>query len=94
MIRDRNGDVALIVEVENDPMRKVIVGASILADASVAALDQKRKPRLIFVIYKKQGIKQIPNFRDKVQIAIPYCRHLKKIEVLPETEFEERRPEV
>jgi hypothetical protein len=92
VIRDRNGEVAVIVEVENDPMRKVIVGAAILADASVAALAQKRKPRLVFVVYLRQGIKQIPNFRDKAKIAISYCTHLESIEVLSETEFKERKP--
>lgn len=94
VIRDHSGEIAVIVEVENDPMRKVIVGAAILADASVAALAQKRKVRLVFVVYLKEGIKQIANFRDKAKIAIGYCKHLDSIEVLSEQEFKARRPEL
>jgi hypothetical protein len=94
VIRDRNGEIAVIIEVENDPVRKVIVGAAVLADASVAAIEQKRKPRMLFVVYAEQGIKQIPNFREKARIAAAYCKHIESIEVLSEAEFKERRPKL
>jgi hypothetical protein len=87
VIRDEKRSIVAIVEVENDPMRKAIVGAAILADASMAELKQAKKPRLLFVVYREEGIKQIPNFLAKVAIAKPYCRHLSAIEVLSESEF-------
>jgi hypothetical protein len=94
IVRGPQGEIAMIVEVENDPMRKVIVGAAILADASIAALAQTRKPRLVFVVYLEKGIKQIPNFRDKAAIAMPYCKNLEAIEIVSETEFKARKPEL
>jgi len=94
VVRDRSGQIALIVEVENDPMRKVIVGASILADVSIAGTGQVKRPRLIFVVYMRQGIRQIPNFRDKANLALPYCKHLRSIEVVSEKEFKARKPKI
>lgn len=92
IIKDRKGDIAFIVEVENDPMRKALVGAAILADASVAALRQRRKPELMFVVYLPEGIRQIPNFKAKVDIVKRYCRNLARIHVLSEAEFKRQTP--
>jgi len=87
VLRNSKGEIKYIIEVENDPMRKALVGASVLADCSVAALKQQNKPRLIFVVYTKIGIKQIPNFIEKLKIAKKYCPHLKSIEIYSEPDF-------
>lgn len=84
--RKKSRDIAYIVEVENDPVRKALVGASILADYSVRLL-QKTKPILIFVIYSKDGIKQISNFEEKLKIAKKYCLKLKDICVYSISDF-------
>ena len=81
------GGIEYIIEVENDPMRKVIVGASILADACVREIEQINKPTLIFVVYMPQGVRQIPNFKSKVEIVMPYCKNLHSIEVYSIAEF-------
>ncbi|MBI3373548.1 MAG: hypothetical protein HY017_17620 [Betaproteobacteria bacterium] len=81
VIRTKQGQIKYIVEVENDPMRKAIVGASVLADASIAELRQRIKPTLFFVVYHSDGIRQIPNFLNKVDLVRPYCQNLKGIEV-------------
>lgn len=91
ILRDRKGEIKYIIEVENDPVRKALVGARILADYSIAALDQHNKPTLIFVVYTEQGIRQIPNFIEKLQIAKRYCPHLERIEIYSETDFRELR---
>ena len=83
---DKLGEIKYIVEVENDPVRKVIVGASILADYSVAELQQTTS-RLIFVVYSEKGIKQIHNFIKKLDIAKKYCPHLENIEIYSEADF-------
>lgn len=87
VIRDHRGQILLIVEVENDPVRKAVVGASVLADASMNAIGQSEKPSLIFVVYAKKGINQITNFEDKLRIVRPYCVHMKQILVLSEAHF-------
>lgn len=84
--RKKSRDIAYIIEVENDPMRKALVGASILADYSVSLL-QKTKPILIFVIYSEDGIRQISNFEEKLKIAKKYCLKLKDICVYSISDF-------
>jgi len=90
ILKDNKGEIKYIIEVENDPVRKAIVGASILADASVKELDQKTKPTLIFIIYLPDGIKQIHNFEDKLKIVRPYCDNLKEINVYSEEKFKNK----
>ena len=87
VVRDQSKNIIYIIEVENDPVRKALVGAAILADASITELKQTVKPRLIFVIYSENGIKQIHNFRDKMKIAQPYCTNIASLEVYSEAEF-------
>ncbi len=58
-----------------------------MADYSLRELQQKAKPRLIFVVYTELGIKQIPNFREKLAIAKYYCSYLDDIEIYSEVEF-------
>lgn len=91
ILRDGHNEVRYIIEIENDPVRKALVGASILADYSMRALKQRAKPRLIFVVYTEQGIKQIPNFREKLAIAKQYCLYLGNIEIYSEEEFKDLR---
>jgi hypothetical protein len=83
--RDSN-KINYIIEVESDPMRKSIVGASILADYSISML-KRMKPTLIFVVYLKEGIKQIPNFKEKRKIAKKYCKNLNDILVYSVNDF-------
>jgi len=87
ILRDDNGEIRYIIEIENDPVRKALVGASILADYSMCELKQEARTRLIFVVYTEQGIKQIPNFKEKLAIAKQYCLHLGDIEIYSEKEF-------
>jgi len=87
VLRDSQGEIKYIIEVENDPVRKVLVGASILADCSVAELGQQTKPVLIFVVYSEKGIRQIRNFVTRLEIAKKYCAHLKNIEIYSEANF-------
>ena len=87
ILRDGNDEIRYIIEIENDPVRKALVGASILADYSVHELKQETRPRLIFVVYAEQGIKQILNFVEKLAIAKQYCSHLGNIEIYSEREF-------
>jgi hypothetical protein len=89
ILRDKKGEIRYIIEIENDPVRKALVGASVLADYSLAQFRQKAKPRLIFVIYSEIGIKQIKNFKEKLKIAGKYCKQLKNIKVYPESDFKE-----
>jgi hypothetical protein len=91
ILRNKQGVIKYIVEVENDPFRKALVGASILADCSIAELQQNNKPRLIFVVYTEKGIRQILNFIEKLKIAKQYCTHLESIEIYPLKEFEKLR---
>jgi hypothetical protein len=91
IMRDGKGEIKYIIEVENDPVRKTLVGASILADYSIGELKQKTKPRLIFVVYTEQGIRQIPNFKEKLKIAKHYCSHLEDIKIYSEKDFKALR---
>ncbi len=87
ILRNHSGEISHIIEIENDPVRKALVGASILADYSMRELQQTAKPRLIFVVYTEQGTKQISNFREKLAIAKYYCSYLDDIEIYSEAEF-------
>ena len=87
VLRNSQGEIEYIIEVENDPMRKVIVGASILADACIGEIQQRKKPSLIFIVYMPQGVRQIQNFKNKIEIAIPYCKNLHSIEMYSIDEF-------
>jgi len=91
ILRDNQGDIVFIIEVENDPVRKAIVGASVLADACIGAMRQRRKPIVIFVIYTKQGIRQIHNFNSKIKLVKPYCKHLKDIAVCSVQHFKQMK---
>ena len=87
LLRKRNSkNITYIIEVENDPVRKALVGASVLADYCIKKM-QKVKPVLIFVIYSREGIKQIPNFKEKIKIAKKYCKNLKNIKIFTTSEF-------
>lgn len=87
LIEDKHSNkIIYIIEVEVDPMRKVVVGASILADYSIK-LFQRAKPILIFVVYSDKGLKQIPNFVEKIAIAKKYCSNLKDIKVYSIEDF-------
>jgi hypothetical protein len=90
IVLNTDGKIEYIIEVENDPMRKAIVGASILADASVKEIQNRLKPTLIFVVYTPQGIRQISNFKNKIEIVLPYCKNLKSIEIYSVNEFKKR----
>ncbi len=84
---DANGEIRYVIEVENDPVRKALIGASILADYSIGELNQQTKTRLIFVVCTEQGIRQIRDFKEKLNIAKLYCSHLDNIEIYSETDF-------
>lgn len=87
ILRNGSDEIKYIIEIENDPVRKALIGASILADYSVRELKQETLPRLIFVVYTEQGIKQIPNFLEKLAIARKYCLFLGGIGIYSEKEF-------
>lgn len=86
VIKNSSEKIKYIIEVENDPTRKAIVGAVILADASLNALNQKGK--LYFVIYNSKGIRQIPNFKSKIEIAKKYCKSLHEVNIVSYSEFQ------
>jgi len=81
-------DILYIIEVECDPVRKVLVGASVLADYSISQMKLKTKPVVIFIVYTEQGIKQIHNFKERIKIAKQYCKNIKEIMILSDKEFE------
>jgi len=87
IVYDKKGRIKYIIEVENDPMRKALVGACILADYSIAELKQRLKPKLIFVVYNEKGIRQMHNFTAKIIIAKEYCLYLRNIEIYSENDF-------
>lgn len=87
ILRDARGEIRYIIEVESDPVRKALIGASILADYSIGALGQRTKPRLIFVVYTEQGVRQISNFREKLRIAALYCPRLDGIDIYSLQDF-------
>jgi hypothetical protein len=80
--RDQRGSISYIVEVEGDPVRKALVGAMVLADKTIAAMKQAAKPTLYFVIHHPNGLRQIENFRSKVELTREYCRHLANVQVI------------
>lgn len=84
--RKNSKHIIYIIEVENDPIRKGMVGASILADYSIRLM-QKTKPTLMFVVYSKQGVRQISNFLEKLKIAKKYCSTLKDIKAYSISDF-------
>jgi hypothetical protein len=85
--RKNSNRILYIIEVENDPMRKNLVGASILADYSISQLKQVEKPTLIFLVYTNEGKKQIHNFIEKLKIAKKYCKNLKDIKIFHIDDF-------
>ena len=87
VIYNRKGDIEYIIEIENDPVRKALIGAAVLADHSIFLLKQKKKPKLLFVVYSINGIRQMHNFKEKLVIARRYCSNLKDIEIVTEEEF-------
>jgi hypothetical protein len=82
-----DGEIRYIIAVESDPVRKALVGASILADHSIDELKQRAKPRLIFVVYDEHGIRQIRDFKERLDIAKRYCSHLDDIEIYSQADF-------
>src|SRR5262245_52193920 len=55
ILRNASNEIVYIIEVDNDPVRKALVGASVLADACINELVQRTRPRLIFVVYTDIG---------------------------------------
>ncbi|MDP2808237.1 MAG: hypothetical protein Q8O74_08915 [bacterium] len=82
--------IRYIIEVECDPMRKVIVGASILCDYSIGQIMQTIKPNLIFVVYTEDGIKQMLKFKERIKGVSKYCRSIKNISILSESDFKKK----
>ena len=64
-----------------------MVGASILADHSIGQLKEIQSPVLVFIVYTNAGIKQIPNFVEKLKIAKTYCKNLKEIKIFSVADF-------
>ncbi len=92
VLRDVPSDnIKYIIEVENDPVRKALIGASILADYCAKIMNQSIKPRLIFIIYADSGIKQIPNFVKRLDIAKQYCENLQRVDIYSEDDFKKQR---
>ena len=87
ILRNAHSEVEYILEIECDPVRKALVGASILAEASIHALDQRVRPTLVFVVYGAKGIEQIENFRTRIDIIKPYCHALRDIQVMSWCDF-------
>jgi hypothetical protein len=79
-------DIRYIIEVENDPTRKAIVGACLLADCSLAEM-QTATAGLIFVVYSENGKHQINNFREKVKVIKDRCPRLSSICVVTDEDF-------
>jgi hypothetical protein len=92
IMREQNGtkDVRYIIEVENDPMRKVIAGACLLADCCLEKM-QKAKAELVFVVFSKGGERQIENFRNKVEFVRHRLPDLSSIQVVTDKEFKQGR---
>lgn len=93
VLRDKNdtGTIRYIIEVENDPVRKALVGAAILADYAVGKCEQKSKPNLLFIVYSDKGIRQMNNFRAKLKIAKAYCRNIAEVEICSKNDFDEKK---
>jgi hypothetical protein len=85
IMRNKNGGIKYIIEVASKPTQKAIVGASILADASLKALNETA--RLYFVICHQDGIRRIQNYQVRAKIAKQYCRNIEEIKVMSFEEF-------
>jgi len=92
ILREQTGtkDVRYIIEVENDPMRKAIAGACLLADCCLEKM-QKAKAELLFIVFSKNGKQQIENFRNKVDFVRHRLLHLSSIQVVTDKEFKQGR---
>ncbi len=92
ILKEQNGakDVRYIIEVENDPMRKVIAGACLLADCCLEKM-QKAKAELLFIVFSKNGKQQIKSFRNKVDFVRHRLPHLSSIQVVTDKEFKQGR---
>jgi hypothetical protein len=84
---DYPNDIRYIIEVENDPMRRSVVGACVLADCSIEIM-QTTPATLIFVVYSEIGKHQIGNFKNKVETIKHRCPHL-SIRVATDDEFKQ-----
>ena len=92
VLRDQQGgNIKYIIEIENDPVRKALIGASVLADYCVTIMNQMKKPRLIFIIYADSGIRQIPNFQKRLDVAKKYCKNLQSIDIYSEDDFKKQK---
>ena len=91
IVRDKLDRIIAIIEIENKPVRKVIVGAIILADYSMSKINFIIKPRLIFIVYTERGIRQIKSAKKKIDIAQQYCSNLKSIKMYSSDEFKKVR---
>jgi len=83
-------DIRYIIEVECDPTRKAVVGACLLADCSIEEM-RAAKAGLIFIIYSKNGKRQINNFKDKVKIIRRRLPNLSSIEVVTDEDFKQNK---
>lgn len=81
ILRDAKSEVRYIGEVENHPVRRDLVRASILADYLIGEFKQQTRSRLILVVYTEYGIGPIRNFIEKLHIAKRHCRHLGDLEI-------------
>ena len=81
-------DILYIIEVECDPVRKAVVGACLLADCSIEEV-RAAKAGLIFIIYSKNGKKQIDNFRAKIEVIRHRLPHLSSIHVVTDEDFKQ-----
>lgn len=80
--------IRYIIEVEGDPVRKALVGACLLADCSLEAM-QEAKAGLIFIVYSEIGKKQINDFKAKVELIRNRLPHLSSIEVVTDEDFKQ-----
>lgn len=81
-------DIRYIIEVECDPVRKALVGACLLADCSLKAM-QDAKAGLIFIVYSKKGKTQINDFKAKVELIRNRLPHLSSIRVVTKEDFKQ-----
>jgi len=79
-------NIRYIIEVENDPMRKAIVGACLLADCSVKEMCSE-PAALIFIVYSEIGRRQIKNFKDRIEVIKGRLTHLSSIQAVTVEEF-------
>ena len=83
----KSGIIKHIIEVETDPVRKSIVGASILADYCIGLDQPRKKIRLSFIIGNKEtksgrsGLKQLPDFQKRKSIIEKYLKNIYKVNI-------------